>query len=64
MKTNLFKRSLSSLLAVVMCLSTFLGIGTTTAFAAAEQHQHVPQKPQKIHQRRSQRRNVRHRRRL
>ena len=37
MKTNLFKRSLSSLLAVVMCLSTFLGIGTTTAFAAAEQ---------------------------
>ena len=37
MKINLFKRSLSSLLAVVMCLSAFLGIGTTTAFAAAEQ---------------------------
>lgn len=34
MKTNLFKRSLSSLLAVVMCLSAFLGMGTTTAFAA------------------------------
>lgn len=39
MKTNLFKKSLSSLMAVVMCLSAFLGIGTTTAFAAAEQQE-------------------------
>lgn len=37
MKTNFFKRSVSSLLAAVMCLSAFFGIGTTTAFAAAEQ---------------------------
>ena len=34
MKNNLFKRGASALLAVVMCLSTFLGIGSTTAFAA------------------------------
>lgn len=31
------KRSVSLLLAVVMCLATLLGIGTTTAFAAGEQ---------------------------
>ena len=34
MKKSLFKRGASALLAVVMCLSTFLGIGSTTAFAA------------------------------
>ncbi len=36
MKTNLLKKSISSLLAVVICLSTFFGIGTSTALAAAE----------------------------
>ena len=34
MKKHFFKRGLSAVLAIVMCLSTFLGIGTTTAFAA------------------------------
>lgn len=34
MKNSLFKRGSAALLAVVMCLSTFLGIGSTTAFAA------------------------------
>ena len=34
MKKRIFKRGLSAVLAIVMCLSTFLGIGTTTAFAA------------------------------
>ena len=34
MKKSFFKRGASALLAVVMCLSTFLGIGSTTAFAA------------------------------
>lgn len=34
MKKRFFKRGLSAVLAIVMCLSTFLGIGTTTAFAA------------------------------
>lgn len=35
MKTN-FKRSLSMLMAVLLCFSAFMGIGTTTAFAASE----------------------------
>ena len=34
MKKRFFKRGLSAVLAIVMCLSTFLSIGTTTAFAA------------------------------
>lgn len=34
MKMSLFKKGTSAFLAVVMCLSTFLGIGSTTAFAA------------------------------
>ena len=34
MKKSFFKRGASALLAVVMCLSTFLGVGSTTAFAA------------------------------
>lgn len=36
MKTNLFKKGTSALLALVMCLSTFIGIGSTTAYAAGE----------------------------
>lgn len=36
MKTNLFKKATSALLALVMCLSTFIGIGSTTAYAAGE----------------------------
>lgn len=35
MKTK-FKRSLSMLMAVLLCFSAFVGIGTTTAFAASE----------------------------
>ena len=34
MKMNIMKKGVSALLAVVMCLSAFLGIGSTTAFAA------------------------------
>ena len=34
MKKNFFKKGTSAFLAVVMCLSAFLGIGSTTAFAA------------------------------
>ena len=34
MKKSFFKRGASALLAVVRCLSTFLGVGSTTAFAA------------------------------
>lgn len=34
MKKNLFKKGMSALLAVMMCLSAFIGMGTTTAFAA------------------------------
>ena len=34
MKINIMKKGISALLAVVMCLSTFLGIGSMTAFAA------------------------------
>ena len=35
MKTK-FRRSLSMLMAVLLCFSAFMGIGTTTAFAASE----------------------------
>ena len=34
MKKSYFKKGTSALLAIVMCLSAFLGIGSTTAFAA------------------------------
>ena len=34
MKKSFFKRGTSALLAVIMCFSAFLGIGSTTAFAA------------------------------
>lgn len=34
MKKNLFRKGVSALLAVMMCLSAFIGIGTTTALAA------------------------------
>ena len=37
MKTHLFKRGIAGLLSLVMCLSAFIGLGTTTAFAAGEQ---------------------------
>ena len=37
MTKSKFRKGTSFLLAMVMCLSTFLGIGTTTAFAAGEQ---------------------------
>lgn len=36
MKKSIFKKGTSALLAFVMCLSTFIGIGSTTAFAAGE----------------------------
>lgn len=36
MKKNIFKKCTSVLLALVMCLSTFVGIGSTTAYAAGE----------------------------
>ena len=34
MKTNIFKRSLSMLMALLLCLSAFVSIGTPTAYAA------------------------------
>lgn len=37
MKKNFFKKGTSALLALVMCLSTFIGIGATTAYAAGEE---------------------------
>lgn len=37
MKKSIFRKGASALLAFVMCLSTFLGIGSTTAFAAGEE---------------------------
>ena len=36
MKKNLFKRGMAGLLSLVMCLTTLVGIGTTTAYAAGE----------------------------
>ena len=36
MNTTIQKRGVSLLLAVVMCLASFLGIGATTAYAAEE----------------------------
>ena len=37
MKTHFFKRGIAGLLSLVMCLSAFIGLGTTTAFATGEQ---------------------------
>ena len=37
MKTSIFKRGISVFMAMLMCLSAFVGIGTTTAFAAGEE---------------------------
>lgn len=37
MKSNIFKKGVSLLMSAVMCLSTFMGVGSMTAFAAAEQ---------------------------
>ena len=37
MKTHFFKRGIAGMLSLVMCLSAFIGLGTTTAFAAGEQ---------------------------
>lgn len=37
MKKSIFRKGASALLAFVMCLSTFMGIGSTTAFAAGEE---------------------------
>lgn len=37
MKSNIIKRGVAGLLSLVMCISTLVGIGTTTAFAAGEQ---------------------------
>ena len=34
MKTSIFKRSLSMLMALPLCLSAFVSIGTPTAYAA------------------------------
>lgn len=36
MKKNNFKKGMSAVLAFVMCLTTFVGFGSTTAFAAGE----------------------------
>lgn len=36
MKKNNFKKGMSAALALVMCLTTFVGFGSTTAFAAGE----------------------------
>ena len=38
-KTSLFKRGLTAFMAVLLCLSSFIGLGTTTAYAAGEQAQ-------------------------
>lgn len=36
-KTSVFKRGLTAFMAMLMCLSSFIGLGTTTAYAAGEQ---------------------------
>ena len=41
MKTSIFKKGTSLLMALVMCLSTLIGIGSTTAFAAGEEAEAV-----------------------
>ena len=42
MKTNRFKKSLSMLMAALMCITALCGFGTTTAFAAAEEAEVYP----------------------
>lgn len=42
MKKSIFRKGASALLALVMCLSTFMGIGSTTAFAAGEEAEAIP----------------------
>lgn len=37
LKTSVFKRGLTAFMAVLLCLSSFIGPGTTTAYAAGEQ---------------------------
>ena len=41
MKTSIFKRGVSVFMAMLMCLSALVGIGTTTAFAAGEEAEAV-----------------------
>lgn len=41
MKNSIFKKGTSALLALVMCFSTFIGIGSTTAYAAGEKAEAV-----------------------
>lgn len=41
MKTSILKKGTSLLMALVMCLSAFIGIGSTTAFAAGEEAEAV-----------------------
>lgn len=36
-KTSVFKRGLTAFMAMLLCLSSFIGLGTTTAYAAGEQ---------------------------
>lgn len=36
MKTKFIKRGMSGLMAVLMAVTAFVGLGTTTAFAASE----------------------------
>ena len=35
--TSLFKRGFTAFLAMLVCLSSFIGLGSTTAYAAGEQ---------------------------
>ena len=39
MKTSIFRKGASLFMAMLMCLTAFLGIGATTAYAAGEQAQ-------------------------
>ena len=36
-KTSVFKRGFTAFMAMLLCLSSFIGLGTTTAYAAGEQ---------------------------
>lgn len=36
-KTSVFRRGLTAFMAMLLCLSSFIGLGTTTAYAAGEQ---------------------------
>ena len=35
--TSIFKRGFTALMAMLLCLSSFIGLGATTAYAAGEQ---------------------------